>query len=165
MDGLDETPDEELVAQAQARLGPRAAAALQAARQEAAALGRGYVCTEHLLVGLARERDSVAARALAALQLSAETLHQRVYFIAGRGNGAVVEPSALPLSPRMRHVLVSAEHEAARRGLTEIGTIHLLVGLVRERVGLAVLLLHVPGIGLERIGVEILRCVREGARD
>ncbi|MGH2559206.1 MAG: Clp protease N-terminal domain-containing protein [Thermomicrobiales bacterium] len=162
---MDETPDEESVAQAQARLGPRAAAALQAARREAVALGHGYVGTEHLLVGLAREQDSVAARALSALQLSGETVHERVCFIAGRGNGAVVDSSALPLSPRMRHVLVSAEHEAARRGQADIGTIHLLVGLVRERVGLAVMLLQVPGLGLERIGAEILRCVREGARD
>lgn len=162
---VDESPDEVSVTRALFRMGARSASALQAARDEAAALGHGYVGTEHLLVGLAQQQDGVAARALAALQLSADTIHERVSFIAGRGNGEVFDPAQLPMSPRLRHVLVAADHEAARRGQTEIGTIHLLVGLVRERAGLAVMLLHDPAVGLEKIGAEILRCVREGARD
>jgi ATP-dependent Clp protease ATP-binding subunit ClpC len=165
MESVEGTPDELSVARAYARLGRRAMAAVREAREEASALGHAYVGTEHLLVGLARQEDGVAARALAALDLSADTIRDRVTFIGGRGNGAAYDPDELPFSPRLRHVLVSAEHEALKRGHTEIGTIHLLVALVRERTGLAVMLLDVPGHGLERIGIEILRCVREGARD
>jgi ATP-dependent Clp protease ATP-binding subunit ClpC len=164
MQARDEPPDEEAVVRALRRLAPAATCALDLAQREAAAFGREYVGTEHLLIALAAG-EGVAARVLAAIGLDADTLRHRVAFVGGQGNAQPAAPTELPLSPRLGRVLLAAEHDAAKRGQAAIGTVHLLIGLIKERAGVAVFLLHLPGVGLERIGSEIMHAIREGAKD
>jgi ATP-dependent Clp protease ATP-binding subunit ClpC len=145
------------------RMSSCAANALALAREEARLLAHPYVGSEHLLIGLAREERGVAARVLASLDLSAERLRESIVFIGGRGEG---DPPAEPApTPRLERILEAAEKEAARRQQSPVGTIHLLLALVREREGIAVMLLEVPGVALERIGGAMMRALREGAAD
>jgi ATP-dependent Clp protease ATP-binding subunit ClpC len=146
------------------RMSSCAANALALAREEARVLAHPYIGTEHLLIGLAREERGVAARVLASLDLSAEQLRDAIVFIAGRGE--VPPPTDEPApTPRLERVLETAEKEASRRQQAQVGTIHLLLALVREREGIAVMLLEVPGVALERIGGAMMRAIREGATD
>jgi ATP-dependent Clp protease ATP-binding subunit ClpC len=146
------------------RMSSCAANALALARDEARLLAHPYVGTEHLLIGLAREQRGVAAQVLASLDLSAERLRESIVFIGGRGE--VEPPPGEPTpTPRLQRILEAAEKEAARRQQTQVGTIHLLLALVREREGIAVMLLEVPGVALERIGGAMMRALREGATD
>jgi ATP-dependent Clp protease ATP-binding subunit ClpC len=141
-----------------------AANALALAREEARLLAHPYVGTEHLLIGLAREERGVAARVLASLDLSAERLRESIVFIGGLGAGDSPADDPVP-TPRLERVLAAAEKEATRRQQSQVGTIHLLLALVREREGIAVMLLEVPGVALERIGGAMMRALREGAAD
>ena len=147
------------------RLTSCAARALDLARVEASQLGHPYVGTEHLLIALAREEGAAAARVLASLDLTAERLRDWVAFIAGRGEDRRNVAADPPHSPRLQRVLASAQKEAARRGQQQVDTLQLLLALVRERQGLAVVLLEAPGVGLERIGGAMMRALREGATD
>lgn len=140
-----------------------AANALAMAREEARLLAHPYVGSEHLLIGLAREERGVAARVLASLDLSAERLRESIVFIGGRGEGPPTNDPAP--TPRLQRILEAAEKEATRRQQPQVGTIHLLLALVREREGIAVMVLEVPGVALERIGGAMMRALREGASE
>ena len=146
------------------RMSSCAANALALAREEARLLAHPYVGTEHLLIGLAREERGAAARVLASLELTAERIRESVVFIVGRGEGdpSIEEPAP---TPRLERILEAAEKEASRRQQSQVGTLHLLFALVRERSGIAVMLLEVPGVALERIGGAMMRAIREGATD
>jgi ATP-dependent Clp protease ATP-binding subunit ClpC len=146
------------------RLSPCAVHAFDLAREEARLLGHPYVGTEHLLIGLAREELGAASRVLASLDLTPDFLRERIVFIGGRGEGTAdgAEPAA---SPRLERVLETATKEAERRQQSQVETLHVLLGLVREREGIAVMVLEVPGVGLERIGGAMMRALREGAAD
>jgi ATP-dependent Clp protease ATP-binding subunit ClpC len=141
-----------------------AANALALARDEARLLAHPYVGTEHLLIGLAREERGAASRVLASLDLTADSLRDSIVFITGRGDGDP-PPDDPALTPRLERILEAAEKEAHRRQQTQIGTLHLLLALVREREGVAVMLLEVPGVALERIGGAMMRALREGLAD
>ncbi len=146
------------------RLSPCAANALNLAREEADLLGHAYVGTEHLLIGLAREERGAAAMVLGTIDVTADRLRASLVFVLGRGDGDRAG-NALPHSPRLDRVLEAAGKEALRRSQPQIGTLHLLLALVREREGVAVTLLEVPGVGLERIGGALMRALREGLAD
>jgi ATP-dependent Clp protease ATP-binding subunit ClpC len=141
-----------------------AASALALAKDEARLLAHHYVGTEHLLIGLAREERGAAARVLASLDLTADQLRESVVFIGGRGEGEAPVEEPTP-TPRLERVLEAAEKEATRRKQSQVETLHLLLALVREREGVAVMLLEVPGVALERIGGAMMRALREGATD
>ncbi|HKG25223.1 MAG TPA: Clp protease N-terminal domain-containing protein [Thermomicrobiales bacterium] len=141
-----------------------AANALALARDEARLLAHAYVGTEHLLIGLAREERGAASRVLASLDLTADQLRESIVFIGGRGESGPPSDDP-PLTPRLERVLEAAEKEASRRQQTQVATLHLLLALVREREGIAVMLLEVPGVALERIGGAMMRALREGLAD
>lgn len=138
---------------------------LEYAKDEARNLGHAHCGTEHLLIGLAREERGAAAQVLSSLGLTAAQLRQSVAFIAGCGQPRSPDSEDPPLSPRLSHVLEVAAQEAKKRGQSLIGTLHLLLALVREREGLAVMLLESPGVGLERIGGAMMRAFRDGLTD
>src|SRR5580698_6199401 len=115
------------------RFTDRARTVVVLAQDEARRLDHGYIGTEHLLLGLIREGEGVAARALEALGLRPDDLRAQIEEIIGRGDGA---PSGhLPVTPQSKAVLQRTRQEALRLGHSYIGTEHLLLSLVREDRG------------------------------
>jgi ATP-dependent Clp protease ATP-binding subunit ClpC len=122
------------------------------AQEEAQKFGEGYVSTEHLLLGLVREADSVAARVLEKLGVSLNRIRAEVEKQLPRGDA---RPSQdMTLTPRAKRVIDLAYDEARNLNNNYIGTEHLLLGLIREGDGLA-------GRVLAKLGVELERARRE----
>ena len=122
------------------------------AQEEAQKFGEGYVSTEHLLLGLVRESDSVAARVLERLGVSLSRIRAEVEKQLPRGDA---RPSQdMSLTPRAKRVIDLAYDEARNLNNNYIGTEHLLLGLIREGDGLA-------GRVLAKLGVELDRGRRE----
>ncbi|MBX3096359.1 MAG: ATP-dependent Clp protease ATP-binding subunit [Fimbriimonadaceae bacterium] len=122
------------------------------AQEEAQKFGEGYVSTEHLLLGLVRETDSVAARVLERLGVGLMRIRGEVEKQLPRGE---VRPSQdMTLTPRAKRVIDLAYDEARNLNNNYIGTEHLLLGLIREGDGLA-------GRVLAKLGIELDRARRE----
>src|SRR4051812_8132160 len=122
------------------------------AQEEAQKFGEGYVSTEHLLLGLVRESDSVAARVLEKLGVSLNRIRVEVEKQLPRGDA---RPSQdMTLTPRAKRVIDLAYDEARNLNNNYIGTEHLLLGLIREGDGLA-------GRVLAKLGVELEKARRE----
>ncbi len=117
------------------RFSPGARAVVVGSQEEARSLHHGYVGTEHLLLGLLRQGDGVAARALRAAGVSAEAARQEVLAIIGRGQQ--VPHGRIPFTPRAKKVLQLSLREARQLDHMYIGTEHLLLGLLREGQGVA----------------------------
>ncbi|HEY3266014.1 MAG TPA: ATP-dependent Clp protease ATP-binding subunit [Armatimonadota bacterium] len=122
------------------------------AQEEAARLGENYVGTEHLLLGLVRENDSVAARILERLGVNLGRVRQEIERQVARGDGRLGQE--MQLTPRAKRVIDLAYEEARQLNNNYIGTEHLLLGLVRESDGIA-------GRVLARLGVDLDRTRRE----
>lgn len=118
------------------------------AQEEARRLNHNYLGTEHLLLGLIREKDGVASRALWDAGVSVKLVRQRVESIIGRGSSSVA--GAVPLTPRVKKVLELAHKEAANLGHNYVGTEHILLALLTEGEGVAAEV-------LEQLGVEAAR--------
>lgn len=162
---LDDAPQEEPEALDLDRLSACARAVLDIAAFEAKRWGDPFIGTDHALIGLARAEQGVAASILANLDLSAETLIERMTFIRGieaAGSDGAAEPQ---LSPRLVSVLTLAAKDATKRNLVEIGTLSLLTGLLREKAGLCIAVLEAPGVGLERVSRAITDAHRNGLKD
>ena len=102
-----------------------------------------YIGTEHILLGLLREGDGVAAKALSSLGISLDAVRHQVEEIIGRGQ----QPAAsghIPFTPRAKKVLELSLREALQLGHTYIGTEHILLGLIREGDGVAAQVLLKP---------------------
>lgn len=122
------------------------------AQEEAQKFGEGYVSTEHLLLGLVRESDSVAARVLDKLGVSLSRIRTEVEKQLPRGDAKPAQE--MTLTPRAKRVIDLAYDEARNLNNNYIGTEHLLLGLIREGDGLA-------GRTLNKLGVEIERARKE----
>lgn len=127
----------------------RACIALALAQQEAARLQRDDVGTEHLLLGLLREGNGVAAGVLTELGLGLEQARRDVAALAGCGD--VPAHNEVNLTPLARSVLRLAVEEAWRRGQRHVDTEHLLLGLLRGGAGLAASLLEDRGLDAETV--------------
>ena len=130
----------------------RARRVLTLAQEEAQRFNHNYIGTEHLLLGLVREGDGVAAKVLANLGVELQNVRSAVEFIIGRGDRAVL--GEIGLTPRAKKVIELAVDEARRLNHHYIGTEHLLLGLVREGEGIAAGVLESLGINLERVRAE-----------
>ncbi len=119
------------------------------AQEEARRLNHNYIGTEHLLLGLVRERDSVASEVLRDLGLEPQLVQKAVERNIGHGRWAY--SGELKLSPRTKRVIELAVDEARRLGHNYIGTEHLLLGLMREGEGMAVDILRSLGISPEEV--------------
>src|SRR5438093_423252 len=113
----------------------RARRVLTLAQEEAQRFNHNYIGTEHLLLGLVREGEGVAARVLENMNVELSKVRTAVEFIIGRGDRPVV--GEVGLTPRAKRVIELAIDEARRLGHNYIGTEHLLLGLVREGEGIA----------------------------
>jgi ATP-dependent Clp protease ATP-binding subunit ClpC len=124
------------------------------AQEEAARLGENYVGTEHLLLGLVRENDSVAARILERLGVNLGRVRQEIERQVARGDGRLGQE--MQLTPRAKRVIDLAYEEARQLNNNYIGTEHLLLGLVRESEGIAGRVLARLGVDLERTRREVM---------
>ena len=127
----------------------RARKVLSLAQEEAQRFNHNYIGTEHLLLGLVREGEGVAAQVLATLGVDLNKVRQQVEFIIGRGDRIVL--GEIGLTPRAKKVLELAVDEARRLNHHYVGTEHLLLGLVREGEGIAAGVLESLGVNLEKV--------------
>ena len=119
------------------------------AQEEARALKHNYIGTEHILLGLLREEEGLAARVLQSLDITVEGVRAQVVRIVGAGEEAT--SGQIPFTPRAKKVLELALREALSLGHTYIGSEHILLGLGREGDGVAVRILHDLGADPETI--------------
>lgn len=124
------------------------------AQEEANRLGENYVSTEHLLLGLVRENDSVAARILDRMGVSLGRIRSEVERQVTKGDGRLGQD--MQLTPRAKRVIDLAYDEARNLNNNYIGTEHLLLGLIREAEGLAGRVLQKLGVDLERTRREVM---------
>ena len=115
-----------------------------------------YVRTEHILLGLCREPDGIAARALENLGVDIESLAMEIEQQVQRGN-AVPSSDEIAFTPRAKKVLELSVEEARRFNHSYIGTEHILLGLVKEGEGIAAKVLQDLKIDLEKIQAEVIR--------
>jgi hypothetical protein len=132
------------------RFTDRARRVVVLSQEEAVGLKHSYIGTEHLLLGLIREREGVAARALESLDISLEAVRAEVEQIVGEGQTAAI--GQIPFTPRAKKVLELSLREALQLGHNYIGTEHILLGLVREGEGVAAqVLVKLGGGDLARV--------------
>jgi len=141
------------------RFTKRARRVLALAQEEAQRLNHNYIGTEHLLLGLVREENGVAARVLKGLGVEPNVLRKAVEEMIGRGERKVL--GKIGLTPRTKRVIELAVDEARRLGHHYIGTEHLLLGLAREGEGIAVDVLKSLGVTLDRLRTETTRVMLE----
>ncbi len=139
----------------------RARKVLSLAQEEAQRLQHNYIGTEHLLLGLVRENEGVAAKVLNKLGVELNKVRSTVEFIIGRGDRIVL--GEIGLTPRAKKVIELAVDEARRMNHHYIGTEHLLLGLLREGEGIGAGALESLGIRLEQVRRETLKVLRDGS--
>ncbi len=130
---------------------------LQMAREEAARLHHEYVGTEHILLGLIREGEGVAAAVLTNLSVDLDEIQQKIEETVKKGKAALAPGPELPYTSRAKKVLELAMTEARELNHSYVGTEHLLLGLLREEKGIAAQVLSDAGITLEQSRAETLR--------
>jgi hypothetical protein len=139
----------------------RARKVLSLAQDEAQRFNHNYIGTEHLLLGLVREGDGVAAKVLANLGVELNKVRSAVEFIIGRGDRIVL--GEIGLTPRAKKVIELAVDEARRLNHHYIGTEHLLLGLVREGEGIAAGVLESLGVNLEKVRSQTIQVLSQGS--
>ncbi|MDO8750503.1 MAG: ATP-dependent Clp protease ATP-binding subunit, partial [Dehalococcoidia bacterium] len=137
----------------------RARRVLSLAQEEAQRFNHNYIGTEHILLGLVRETDGVAARVLTSLNVELTKVRSAVEFIIGRGERP--SPGEIGLTPRAKKVIELAVDEARRLNHHYIGTEHLLIGLMREGEGVAAGVLESLGVTLDKVRSETSRILSQ----
>ena len=130
----------------------RARKVLSLAQEEAQRFNHNYISTEHILLGLVRESEGVAAKVLSNLGVELSKVRSSVEFIIGRGERPAT--GEIGLTPRAKKVIELAVDEARRLNHHYIGTEHLLIGLMREGDGVAASVLETLGITLDKVRAE-----------
>ena len=137
----------------------RARRVLSLAQEEAQRFNHNYIGTEHMLLGLVRETDGVAAKVLANLGVELNKVRSAVEFIIGRGERAAA--GEIGLSPRAKKVIELAVDEARRLNHHYIGTEHLMIGLLREGEGVAAGVLESLDVSLDKVRAETSRILTQ----
>jgi ATP-dependent Clp protease ATP-binding subunit ClpC len=144
------------------RFTERARQVVVLAQEEARDLKHNYIGTEHLLLGLLREGDGVAARVLGSLEVALEDVRGEIMRIVGEGEHEA--QGQIPFTPRAKKVLELALREALSLGHNYIGTEHILLGLVRESEGVAARILNDLDADADRIRQEVMRVLSGPSR-
>ena len=139
----------------------RARRVLSLAQEEAQRFNHNYIGTEHILLGLVRETEGVAARVLANLGVDLSKVRSAVEFIIGRGERPA--QGEIGLTPRAKKVVELAVDEARRMNHTYIGTEHLLIGLLREGEGVAAGVLESLSVSLDKVRTETHRILSQSS--
>ncbi|MDA1189693.1 MAG: ATP-dependent Clp protease ATP-binding subunit [Chloroflexi bacterium] len=140
----------------------RARRVLSLAQEEAQRFNHNYIGTEHILLGLVRETDGVAAKVLSNLNVELSKVRSAVEFIIGRGERT--SSGEIGLTPRAKKVIELAVDEARRLNHHYIGTEHLLIGLMREGEGVAAGVLESLGVNLDRVRAETARILTQNVQ-
>src|SRR5947207_11889940 len=130
------------------RFNDRAKRVLALAQDEAIRFNHNYIGVEHLLLGLVREGEGVAARVLDSLGVDLRKARSSVEAIIGRGK-ETTSPSEITLSPRTKKVIELAVDEARKLGHSHVGTEHLLLGIVRDGQSVGAGVLESMGVNLD----------------
>jgi len=131
----------------------RARKVLSLAHEEAERFQHSYIGTEHLLLGLVREGEGVAAKVLANLGVELNKVRSAIESLIGRGDRIVL--GEIGLTPRAKKVIDLAVDEAHHLNHHFIGTEHLLLGLVRDGEGMAARVLESLGVNLEKVRTQV----------
>jgi ATP-dependent Clp protease ATP-binding subunit ClpC len=135
------------------RFTERAQKVLSFAQEEAVRLGHNNIGTEHILLGLIREGDGIAAKALLGLGLGLEKIQEEVEALIGRGQE---QQSSIAYTPRAKKVIELSMDEARKLSHTYVGTEHMLLGLIREGEGVAARVLNNLGVSLNKARQQVL---------
>ena len=144
----------------QDRLTEKAKQALNFAAEAALELGQSYVGTEHLLIGLIREQDSVAGKILESNNVDDEMVISKIDALIGTGEP--IEEGQPEATPRTKRVIQNSYIEARRLGHNYVGTEHLLIAVLRESESIAVKILSEMGVSPQKLYNEILGLLNEG---
>ena len=136
------------------RFTERAQKVLALAQEEAIRLGHNNIGTEHILLGLVREGEGIAAKALYGLGLSSEKIQSEVENLIGKGQGVT---QTIHYTPRAKKVIELSMDEARKLGHSYVGTEHILLGLIREGEGVAARVLNNLGISLNKARQQVLQ--------
>lgn len=142
------------------RFTQRSRLVLQAAQEEARQLGHSYIGTEHLLLGLLRVREGIAAAVLENLGVELDEARRTVEALVGRGEGGADE-GEMQVTPRTKKVFELAFEEARRLKHAYVGTEHLLLGLMREGEGIGFGALTRLGVTTEAVREQITELVKK----
>jgi dihydroneopterin aldolase len=137
------------------RFTERARKVVVLAQEEARSFGHAYIGTEHLLLGLIREDEGIAAQALGRLNVTVSGAREQLEAIVGRGEDR--DFTQAPFTPRSKKVLELALRESMHLGHNYIGTEHVLLGLVREREGVANRMLSNLGVEADEVREQVVR--------
>ncbi|WP_100374416.1 ATP-dependent protease ATP-binding subunit ClpC [Bacillus sp. FJAT-45037] len=136
------------------RLTERAQKVLALAQEEAIRLGHNNIGTEHVLLGLIREGEGIAAKALQALGLGSEKIQKEVETLIGKGQEG---SKTIHYTPRAKKVIELSMDEARKLGHSYVGTEHILLGLIREGEGVAARVLNNLGVSLNKARQQVLQ--------
>ncbi|MED3715995.1 ATP-dependent protease ATP-binding subunit ClpC [Geobacillus thermodenitrificans] len=136
------------------RFTERAQKVLALAQEEAIRLGHNNIGTEHILLGLIREGEGIAAKALMALGLGPDKIQKEVESLIGRGNEV---SHTIHYTPRAKKVIELSMDEARKLGHSCVGTEHILLGLIREGEGVAARVLNNLGVSLNKARQQVLQ--------
>jgi ATP-dependent Clp protease ATP-binding subunit ClpC len=141
----------------------RARRVLSLAQEEAKRFNHNYIGTEHILLGLVRETEGVAAKVLSNLGVELSKVKSAVEFIIGHGERSAT--GEIGLTPRAKKVIELAVDEARRLNHHYIGTEHLLIGLMREGEGVAAGVLESLGVNLDNVRAETSRILTQTVQE
>ena len=141
------------------RFTEKAEKAVNFSQESAMQLLHNYVGTEHLLLGLIREGEGIAARVLQAQGVTEERIVEKIDIIIGRGTEMVEQP--IGFTPRTKRVMELSFREARKMGHNFIGTEHLLLGIIKEGDSVALRVLSDLGVDLQRMIGEIVKILGE----
>lgn len=136
------------------RFTQRAQKVLALSQEEAIRLKHSNLGTEHILLGLVREGEGIAAKALYELEVSSEKVQQEVEALIGEGDKTV---TTIQYTPRAKKVIELSMDEARKLGHTYVGTEHILLGLIREGEGVAARVLSNLGVSLNKARQQVLQ--------
>ena len=144
------------------RFTERARKVIILAKEEAKRFNHDYIGTEHILLGLIKEWESVAAAVLQNLGLSLDTIRLEVEKLVQFGPSTIVSGD-IPFTPKAKKVIELAMDEARRLGHNYIGTEHLLLGLIKEGEGVASHVLMNVGLDLNKVRAEVIKLLGSSA--
>jgi len=145
------------------RFTERARKVIILAKEEARRFNHDYIGTEHILLGLIKEGESVAAAVLQNLGLSLDTIRLEVEKLVQFGPSTIVSGD-IPFTPKAKKVIELAMDEARRLGHNYIGTEHLLLGLIKEGEGVASHVLMNIGLDLNKVRAEVIKLLGSGGQ-
>ena len=141
----------------------RAQTAINLAAESAMELGHNYVGTEHLLLGLIKEGEGVAAKILEANNINENNVTEKIDELIGTGEPTNIQPAGF--TPRTKYVLEHSYNESRRFGHNYIGTEHILISILRERDSVAVRILSELGASAQGLFNDIVNTLSSGESD